>query len=144
MLLLLSQQNVNHGINIVNRNFGFCIKLSKDEISIQMGEFNSPLQKTLFAGTAFETFTFSLPRVKNDTNVLQFCTYMDKLNIKIINQDALAILNGMEQAGLISLPKKETKHLNLSMKLRGTISSSRAQEMIEVIDEEREEWERRY
>ena len=68
---------------------------------------------------------------------------METLKIKIINQDALAILKGMEQAGLISLPKKETKHLNLSKKLRGTISSSRAKEMIEVLVEERAEWERR-
>ena len=62
---------------------------------------------------------------------------METLKIKIINQDALAILKGMEQAGLISLPKKETKHTNLSKKLRGTISSSSAKEMIEAIEGER-------
>ena len=43
----------------------------------------------------------------------------------------------MELAGLITLPKKETKHSNLSKKLRGSISSSRAQEMIETIGKER-------
>ena len=69
---------------------------------------------------------------------------METLKINIINQDALAILKGMELAGLIILPKKETKHINLSKKLRGTISSSRAQEMIETIEKERAEWERRY
>jgi len=47
------------------------------------------------------------------------------------------------RSGLISLPKKEIKHLNLSKKLRGTISSSRAKEMIEALEEERAEWERR-
>jgi len=59
---------------------------------------------------------------------------METLKINIINQDALAILKGMELAGLITLPKKESKHTSLSKKLRGTISSSRAQEMIETID----------
>ena len=68
---------------------------------------------------------------------------METLKIKIINQDAIAILKGMEQAGLISLPKKEIKHKNLSKKLRGTISSSRAKEMIEAIEGERAEWENR-
>jgi hypothetical protein len=68
---------------------------------------------------------------------------METLKIKIINKDALAILQGMEQVGLISLPKKETKHLNLSKKLRGTISNSRAKEMIEAIEGERAGWERR-
>ena len=62
---------------------------------------------------------------------------METLKIKIINREALAILKGMEQAGLISLPKKETKHINLSKKLRGTISSSHAKEMIETIEKER-------
>lgn len=68
---------------------------------------------------------------------------METLKIKIINQDALAILKGMEQAGLISLPKKEIKHLNLSKKLRGSIPGSRAKEMIEALEEDRAEWERK-
>ena len=69
---------------------------------------------------------------------------METLKINIINQDALAILIGMEQAGLITLPKKEVKHKNLSRQLKGTISSSRAKEMIETIDKERTEWDERY
>lgn len=69
---------------------------------------------------------------------------METLKINIINQDALAILKGMEQAGFIILPKKEIKHINLAKKLRGTISSSRAKEMIETIEKERAEWEKRY
>jgi hypothetical protein len=64
---------------------------------------------------------------------------METLKINIINQDALAILIGMEQAGLIMLPKKEVKNKNLSMQLRGAISSSRAKEMIETIGKERSE-----
>ena len=68
---------------------------------------------------------------------------METLKINITNQDALPILKGMELAGLITLPKKETKHINLSKKLRGTNSSSRAQEMIETIEKERAEWDRR-
>ncbi len=69
---------------------------------------------------------------------------METLKISIINQDALAILKGMEQAGLIVLPKKEVKHKDLSKQLRGTISGSRAKEMIETIEKERAEWDRRY
>jgi hypothetical protein len=69
---------------------------------------------------------------------------METLKINIINQDALAILRGMEQAGLIMLPIKEIKNKNLSKQLRGAISSSRAKEMIETIERERAEWDERY
>lgn len=69
---------------------------------------------------------------------------METLKINIIKQDALAILKGMEQAGLIILPKKEIKNKNLSKQLRGAISSSRAKEMIETIERERAEWHERY
>ena len=69
---------------------------------------------------------------------------METLKINIIKQDALAILIGMEQAGLIMLPKKEVKNKNLSRQLRGAISSSRAKEMIETIEKERAEWDERY
>ena len=69
---------------------------------------------------------------------------MEILKINIIKQDALAILKGMEQAGLIILPKKEIKNKNLSKQLRVAISSSRAKEMIETIERERAEWRERY
>lgn len=69
---------------------------------------------------------------------------METLKINIVNQDAIAILKGMEQAGLITLPKKEIKNKNLSKQLRGSISSSRAKEMMETIDKERSEWDQRY
>ncbi|MDP3915534.1 MAG: hypothetical protein Q8R96_17545 [Bacteroidota bacterium] len=69
---------------------------------------------------------------------------METLKINIINQDALAILKGMEQAGLIILPKKEIKNKNLAKQLRGAISGSRAKEMIEAIEKERAEWDQRY
>lgn len=69
---------------------------------------------------------------------------MQTLKISIVNQDAIAILKGMEQAGLIILPKDDSKHKNLSKQLRGSISGSRAIEMIETIEKEREEWEQRY
>jgi hypothetical protein len=69
---------------------------------------------------------------------------METIKINIINQEALAILIGMEQAGLIMLPKKEVKNKNLSRQLRGAISSSRAKEMIETIEKERAEWDERY
>ncbi len=69
---------------------------------------------------------------------------METLKINIVNQDALAILKGMEQAGLIILPKKEIQNKNLAKQLRGTISSSRAKEMIETIEKQRAEWQQRY
>ena len=69
---------------------------------------------------------------------------METLKIDIINQDAMAILMGMEQAGLIMLPKKEIKNKNLSKQLKGAISSLRAKEMIETIERERAEWHERY
>ncbi len=69
---------------------------------------------------------------------------METLKINIINQDALAILRGMEKAGLIILSKNEIKNTNLAQQLRGTIAGSRAQEMIETIEKERAEWEKRY
>jgi hypothetical protein len=69
---------------------------------------------------------------------------METVKVNIINQDALAILKGMEQAGLITLPKKEVKVKNLAMQLRGSISSDRAKEMIDHIEKERAEWDKRY
>ena len=69
---------------------------------------------------------------------------METLKINVVNQDALAILKGMEQAGLIILPKIEIKNKNLAKQLRGAIPSSRAKEMIEIIDQQRVEWEKRY
>jgi hypothetical protein len=69
---------------------------------------------------------------------------METLKINIINQDVIAILEGMEKTGLITLPKKEIKNKNLSKQLRGSISSSRAKEMIETIEKERSEWDQRY
>jgi hypothetical protein len=69
---------------------------------------------------------------------------METLKINIINQEALAILLGMEQAGLIVLPKKEVKNKNLSRQLRGAISSARAKEMIETIEKERAGWDERF
>ena len=69
---------------------------------------------------------------------------MESLKINIINHNALAILKGMEQAGLIVLPKKEIHNKNLSKQLRGAITSARAKEMIETIERERSEWDERY
>ncbi len=69
---------------------------------------------------------------------------METLKINILNRDALAILKGMEQAGLILLPKKEIRNKNLSKQLGGAIASSRAKEMIETIEKERAEWDERY
>lgn len=69
---------------------------------------------------------------------------METLKIKLINQDAIAILKGMEQAGLIMLPKKEVKNKNLSKQLRGAISSNRAKEMIDNIEKQRAEWDQRF
>ena len=69
---------------------------------------------------------------------------METLTISIINHEALSILKGMERAGLIILPKKELKNKNLSKRLRGSISGSRANEMIDAINKDRAEWEARY
>ncbi len=69
---------------------------------------------------------------------------METIKINILNQDAMAILKGMEQAGLIILPKVEFPNKNLPKQLRGSISSSRAKEMIETIGKERGEWDKRY
>lgn len=69
---------------------------------------------------------------------------METLKINIINHEALAILKGMEQAGLIVLPKKEIKNKNLSKQLKSAISGSRAKEMIEILEKERAEWDERY
>lgn len=69
---------------------------------------------------------------------------MQTLKIEIVNQDAMSILKGMEQAGLIVLPKEQKKNKNLSKILKGSISGSRAMEMIESINKDRSEWEKRY
>ena len=68
---------------------------------------------------------------------------METIKINILKQNALAILKGMEQAGLIKLPEKELRNENLAKQLRGSISSSRAKEMIETIEKERTEWDNR-
>ncbi len=69
---------------------------------------------------------------------------METIKINILKTDAFSILKVMEDAGLISLNKKENKVKNLSQQLRGTISGVRAKEMIEFIEKERTEWEERY
>jgi hypothetical protein len=69
---------------------------------------------------------------------------METIKIDIINPDAVAILEGMELAGLIKLPGKETGNKNLAKRLRGSIPASRAKGMIETIEKERAEWDRRY
>ncbi|MFZ1787757.1 MAG: hypothetical protein WAT92_05580 [Saprospiraceae bacterium] len=69
---------------------------------------------------------------------------METIKINIINQNALTILKGMEQAGLILLPKKEVSNKNLAEQLRGSIDSKLAKDMIEAIAKEREEWDERY
>jgi len=66
---------------------------------------------------------------------------MESLTINIIKPDALPILEGMEHAGLISFPDKEIKQKNLAQLLRGSISISRAREMIETISKERAEYQ---
>lgn len=62
---------------------------------------------------------------------------MQTLKIEIVKQDAMSILKGMEQAGLIILPKEQKRNKNLSKLLRGSISGSRAMEMIESISKVR-------
>jgi hypothetical protein len=69
---------------------------------------------------------------------------MGTIKINIIRQDAFSILKVMEEAGLISMPKKDVKIKNLAQQLRGTISGFRAKEMSEFVDKERGEWEKRY
>jgi hypothetical protein len=69
---------------------------------------------------------------------------METLKINILNHDAMAILYGMEKAGLIVLPKKENRNKNLSKQLRGAISGSRAKEMIDTVEKERAKWDERY
>ncbi|MBK8632756.1 MAG: hypothetical protein IPN72_03990 [Saprospiraceae bacterium] len=69
---------------------------------------------------------------------------METIKINILNQNALTILKGMEQAGLILLPKKEVSNKNLAEQLRGSIDSKLAKDMIEAIAKEREEWDERY
>lgn len=69
---------------------------------------------------------------------------METIKVDIINQNALTILKGMEQAGLIALQKKDISNENLVEKLKGSIKTSRAKEMMEAIERERKEWEERY
>ena len=70
---------------------------------------------------------------------------METLTIRVKNRHALAILKGLEKAGLIDLAElKETSRKNLSKQLRGSISAARAEKMIESIDKEREAWEDRF
>jgi hypothetical protein len=70
---------------------------------------------------------------------------METLTIRVKNKNALAILRGLEKAGLIDLSElKENSRKNLSRQLRGSISTSRAEKMIESIDKERDAWEDRF
>ena len=69
---------------------------------------------------------------------------MESLKISIINKDAITILEGMEQAGLIYLHRNEQRKNNLSKQLRGAISGAKANEMMKYIEKERSEWEERY
>ena len=69
---------------------------------------------------------------------------MENLRIDIINKDAIAILKGMEQVGLISLQWKDHGKNKLSKQLRGAISGTKASEMMQYIEKERSKWEERY
>jgi hypothetical protein len=69
---------------------------------------------------------------------------MESLRIDIINKDAIAILKGMEQVGLISLRWVEHGNNKLSKQLRGAISGTKANEMMQYIEKERSKWEERY
>lgn len=69
---------------------------------------------------------------------------MESLRINIINKDAITILEGMEQVGLITLHRNEQGKNNLSKQLRGAISGTKANEMMQYIEKERSEWEERY
>lgn len=69
---------------------------------------------------------------------------MDSLRINIINQDAIVILKGLEQVGLISLQYKEDEKKQLSKQIRGAVSSTKAFEMMQYIENERAEWDERY
>lgn len=69
---------------------------------------------------------------------------MESLRIDIINKDAIAILKGMEQVGLISLQWVEHGNNKLSKQLRGAISGTKANEMMQYIEKERSKWEERY
>lgn len=69
---------------------------------------------------------------------------MESLRINILNKDAITILEGLEQVGLISLQWKEHGKNKLSRQLRGAISGKKANEMMQYIEKERSEWEERY
>ncbi len=69
---------------------------------------------------------------------------MESLRINIINKDAITILEGMEQVGLITLHRNEHGKNNLSKQLRGAISGTKANDMMQYIEKERSEWEERY
>ena len=69
---------------------------------------------------------------------------MDTLQVEIKDINALAILKSLENAGLIKFPKRKTKTRILSKKLRGSIPSERADEMIKSIENDRNTWENRF
>ena len=69
---------------------------------------------------------------------------METVIIEVNDKKAISILKGMEMAGLITLSQKDIRKKSLAKKLRGSITKERAEEMIRILNKEREEWEERY
>jgi len=69
---------------------------------------------------------------------------MKTITVELLNSNALRLLEDLELANLIRLldvPKKDNQ--NLSAKLRGVISTERANELNEQLNKIRKEWEER-
>jgi hypothetical protein len=69
---------------------------------------------------------------------------MKTITVELLNSNALRLLEDLELANLIRLldvPKKDNQ--KLSAKLRGVISTERANELNEQLNKIRKEWEER-
>jgi hypothetical protein len=69
---------------------------------------------------------------------------MTTITVEVKNRKALSILEGMEKAGLIAISSSKKNHVNLVQRLRNKIPGSRAEELMKIVDKEREQWEERY
>jgi hypothetical protein len=70
---------------------------------------------------------------------------MRTLKVELRNNNALRILKGLELANIIRLvgTDKKKENTKLSATLRGAISKQRAHELIEQLNQTRNEWQER-
>ncbi len=68
---------------------------------------------------------------------------METIQIRLKNKNALSILKSMEKANMIKLIDSDKQTKNSLLRLKGSISTERAIELVNEIEKSRNEWNER-